>query len=360
MSTEALAFSCGSCDHAPFDSPDKLNKHTSSKHRQSSTFNYNGASYPLISAEGKYLCPKCSSSMASISGLRRHLARVCRRRSGHTSAALTIIEPRTLDDFEFTYENTWQIAICNRCHFVVDMAMVIEHLTTVHGLGVQSHDSVLRVLRTHRLRPHLAIIWDNIIEDQLDESDDEDQGPQLFNPPVFRPGSVSLRGIPVQDGFKCRVCAQNLRHVCVTTKEGMRTHYKRNHKGQVVEYQDVKVQAFYGRSRSVAQLRYVQVREREDQAIISALTDKRDLNLFGSKFQVYPLLETLDLSDLGPLLYSPQDTSFELLKHLCLKMFRVTREDTRAGFQPMLGKVMVGERDKYVATNSHLYILRHI
>ncbi|KAK9335215.1 hypothetical protein LIPSTDRAFT_226801 [Lipomyces starkeyi NRRL Y-11557] len=27
-------------------------------------------------------------------------------------------------------------------------------------------------------------------------------------------------------------------------------------------------------------------------------------------------------------------------------MFTVTREDTRAGFQPMLGKVMVGERDK--------------
>ncbi|KAK9327888.1 hypothetical protein V1520DRAFT_357459 [Lipomyces starkeyi] len=78
----------------------------------------------------------------------------------------------------------------------------------------------------------------------------------------------------------------------------------------------------------------------------SNITAKRDLNQFGVKFQVYPLLETLDLSDLGPLLYSPQDRSFELLKHLCLKMFTVTREDTRAGFRPMLGKVMVGERDK--------------
>ncbi|KAK9426880.1 hypothetical protein V1505DRAFT_396605 [Lipomyces doorenjongii] len=186
---------------------------------RAATFNYNGASYPLISDEGKYSCPKCSSSMASISGLRRHLARVRRRRSGHTSAAVqtdapeagpdalpeqeteatafTLEEPRTLDDFEFTYENTWQIAICNRCHFVVDMATVIEHLTTVHGLVVQSHDSVLRVLRMHRLRPHLAVIWDDTIEDQLDESDDEDQGAQLFNPPAFRPGSVALRGIPV-------------------------------------------------------------------------------------------------------------------------------------------------------------------
>ncbi|KAK9349981.1 hypothetical protein V1523DRAFT_421225 [Lipomyces doorenjongii] len=84
MSTEALAFSCGSCDHAPFDSPDKLNKHISGKHRQSSN--------------GKYSCPKCSSSMASISGLRRHLARVCRRRSWHTSAAVQTDAPEAGPD----------------------------------------------------------------------------------------------------------------------------------------------------------------------------------------------------------------------------------------------------------------------
>ncbi|KAK9481495.1 hypothetical protein V1527DRAFT_522585 [Lipomyces starkeyi] len=259
-------------------------------------------------------------------------------------------------DLGFTIEDTWQVAICDLCHFVVDRAKVIEHLTTVHGLVVQSHDSVLRVLRMLRLRPHLAIIWDDTIEGQLDESDDEDQGAQLFSPPAFRPGSAPLQGIAVKDGFKCRVCAQKLHHVCVTTQEGMRTHYKRNHKGQAVEYPEVKVQAFYGRSRSVSQLRYVQVKETEDQdettiaafgipedihsvpSHNSTLTDKRDLNLFGSKFQVYPLLETLDLSDLGPLLYSPQD---------------------RAGFQPMLGKVMVGERDKYAVTYSPLYILGH-
>ncbi|KAK9249925.1 hypothetical protein V1507DRAFT_446217 [Lipomyces tetrasporus] len=164
----------------------------------------------------------------------------------------------------------------------------------------------------------------------LYESDDEDQRAPLFNPPAFRPGSAPLRRIPVQDGFKCQLCAQKLHHVCVTTKESTRTHYKRNHKGQAVEYYEVKVQAFYGRSRSAAQLRYVQVKEREDQdeATIAAF----DLNLYGPKFQVYPLLETSDLSDLGPLLYSPQDRSFELLKHLCLKMFRVTRRDTRAVF----------------------------
>ncbi|KAK9492608.1 hypothetical protein V1508DRAFT_418432 [Lipomyces doorenjongii] len=93
----------------------------------------------------------------------------------------------------------------------------------------------------HRLRQHLAIIWDDTIEDQLHESNDEDQGAQFFNPPAFRLGSAPLRGFPVQDGFKCRVFAQKLHQICVTTKEGMKTHYKRNHKAQAVEYHEIKI-----------------------------------------------------------------------------------------------------------------------
>ncbi|KAK9481511.1 hypothetical protein V1527DRAFT_385203, partial [Lipomyces starkeyi] len=160
------------------------------------------------------------------------------------------VDPRTMADLGCTIEDTWQVAICDLCHFVVDMPMVIEHLTSVHGLEVPNANAVLLVLRMHRLRPHLAIIWDDAIEDQLDESDDESQGIQLFNPPAFRPGSAPLQGIPVQDGFKCQLCEQRLRQVCVTSKEGMRTHYKRHHKAQVVEYYSVQVQALYGRSKT--------------------------------------------------------------------------------------------------------------
>ncbi|KAK9258145.1 hypothetical protein V1519DRAFT_455458 [Lipomyces tetrasporus] len=61
-----FAFSCGHCAHAPFESPDKLNKHVSSKHRRASTFNYNGVSYPLITAGDKYSCPKCGAAMSGI------------------------------------------------------------------------------------------------------------------------------------------------------------------------------------------------------------------------------------------------------------------------------------------------------
>ncbi|KAK9311391.1 hypothetical protein V1524DRAFT_442621 [Lipomyces starkeyi] len=126
--------------------------------------------------------------------------------------------------------------------------MVIEHLTSVHGLEVPNANAVLLVLRMH-----------HAIEDQLDESDDESQGIQLFNPPAFRPGSAPLQGIPVQDGFKCQLCEQRLRQVCVISKEGMRTHYKRHHKAQAVEYYSVQVQALYGRSKTQSQLRFVQV-----------------------------------------------------------------------------------------------------
>ncbi|KAK9235009.1 hypothetical protein V1525DRAFT_411218 [Lipomyces kononenkoae] len=40
------------------------------------------------------------------------------------------------------------------------------------------------------------------------------------------------------DGFKCV-----LLHRCVQSKEAMRTHYKRHHANQVVEFQPVRVQA---------------------------------------------------------------------------------------------------------------------
>jgi hypothetical protein len=86
------------------------------------------------------------------------------------------LDPRTMADLGFTIEATWKVAICDLCHFVVDKAMVIEHITSVHGLEVANANAVLLVLRMHRLRPHLAIIWDDAIEDQLDESDDESQG----------------------------------------------------------------------------------------------------------------------------------------------------------------------------------------
>ncbi|KAK9334236.1 hypothetical protein V1521DRAFT_225288 [Lipomyces starkeyi] len=221
MFHEDITFCCSQCNHAQFNSKIQLSKHISDHHRCLTSIVVNGVSYTLAAREGsgKYLCPQCDREIASMSTLRRHMAQNCQGSAPaqvrqetrpavpdagpdaipeqETAKALnleglnlysissfcweldklTIIEPRTLDDIGFTYENTWQVAICNLCHFVVDKAMVIEHLASVHALEVPSANAVLLVLRMHRLRPHLAIIWDDAIEDQLDESDDECNAP---------------------------------------------------------------------------------------------------------------------------------------------------------------------------------------
>jgi hypothetical protein len=65
--------------------------------------------------------------------------------------------------------------------------------------------------------------------------------------------------------------------------------------------------------------------------------------------RLYATRYTVDLSELGGRLHKTEDDSFEILKRLCLRLLEASREDTRAGFQPMLGKVMVGESDKYAS-----------
>ncbi|KAK9489132.1 hypothetical protein V1508DRAFT_362467 [Lipomyces doorenjongii] len=243
-------------------------------------------------------------------------------------------ELRTMADLGFTTEDTWKVAICDHCHFIVDKSMIIDHIKGIHRLEIRNVNAVLLVLRMNHLRIHLPVIWDDNVDDQLDDSEEEDRGPSFFHPPAFRPGSAALQGIPVHDGFKCQLCEQRLHHACTITKKGMRTHYSRYHGGQSVEYHPAKFQAFYGRSKIASQLRYVEVMDIENQRQdsitpfgipenipsvpnhSSTITAKRDLNQFGVNFQVYPLLETLDLSDLGPLLYSPHDRSFELCSML--------------------------------------------
>ncbi|KAK9481668.1 hypothetical protein V1527DRAFT_502651 [Lipomyces starkeyi] len=149
------------------------------------------------------------------------------------------MEPPTLDDIGFTYEDTWKVSICNNCHFV--------HLRTVHRFDVPNANAVLLILRMRRLRPYLAIIWDDANEDQLDESDDEGRG--------HSSAGISTRAQTALNANS----EQRLRQICVTSKKGMPTHYRRHHKAQAVEYYSVQVQAKYGRSRTQSQALFVQV-----------------------------------------------------------------------------------------------------
>ncbi|KAK9427555.1 hypothetical protein V1505DRAFT_29455 [Lipomyces doorenjongii] len=121
------------CNHAQFNSKIQLSKHISDHHRSVTSIVVNGVSYPLAAREasGKYLCPKCDREIASMSTLRRHMAQnvnVLRARARAQvqqtrpaapeacadaipaqetmATALNLEEPRTLDDFGFTYEYT--------------------------------------------------------------------------------------------------------------------------------------------------------------------------------------------------------------------------------------------------------------
>ncbi|KAK9242220.1 hypothetical protein V1506DRAFT_509649 [Lipomyces tetrasporus] len=225
MNLAATEFVCPECDHVAFGSRTALSKHLSSNHRRVTSIDFDGQTYLLAQTEDgtKYLCPKCDTPIALLNSLKRHMGQFCRA-YGHervhaeagpsaaqaednapqeeetVTSTLNLEEPRTLDDIGLTYETTWQVAICKLCHFVIDKAM-----------------------------PHLAVIWNDTVENELDESDDEGQGPALFTKPAFRPGSKALAHIPVLPGYKCPLCDQKLTHICVATKgqgQGQGCHFK--------------------------------------------------------------------------------------------------------------------------------------
>ncbi|KAK9357332.1 hypothetical protein V1504DRAFT_494537 [Lipomyces starkeyi] len=345
MYSESTVFQCLECDHAPFDIKAKLNKHSSSKHRKAETSEFSGVAYPLtVTDDDMYACHTCMAKTASVRSLRRQMDRhryraYTERRIDDTETLVTcgdISEMRSREDLGFMIEATWKVAISTRCKFVVDKAVLIDRLKLKHGLDNPNEDAILQIARQYALRPHLAIIWDETTENQVDESDDEDHGSSPFNPTAFRPGSVAVRGIPAQDGFKCEVCETPS---YLRTKEGM-----------------LRVQAFYGRSNVQSQLRSVQVTETQS-------TDMAPLSAFGIPENIHSVpghnstvverktstSSALNFTgiDLGNFLHNSQDESFERLKKLSLRMPEASREETMAGFQPLLGKVMVGDSDKY-------------
>ncbi|KAK9349621.1 hypothetical protein V1523DRAFT_337712, partial [Lipomyces doorenjongii] len=174
-------------------------------------------------------------------------------------------------------------------------------------------------------------VWDERTERELDDSDDEHAGRTGYASIAFRPGAAAVEGVAVVDGYKCVLCENGLQHRCVQSKEAMRTHYRRQHPSQVVDFCSVRVQAFYGRSVANPQLRYVEVSENITDsttpetdditkfgipanvhsvpAAHSTVVDKREMNRFGRHFFAYQLLEWLDLAELETLLHNPKDPS---------------------------------------------------
>ncbi|KAK9426838.1 hypothetical protein V1505DRAFT_286873, partial [Lipomyces doorenjongii] len=275
MSSESTLFQCAQCSHPSFDTRAKLSKHVSSKHRTTDTFSFSGMAYPLIiTDDGKYACPTCMAGASTISNLRRHMDQNCSRTqeangahgiddgqhdedSGHGTmdtevsamhGTISVEDCASLGGIGFSFNPEWNVLTCNYCRHIVDKSMLKQHLTMVHKLTIQDEGAMWQTIRSHRIRAHLVVVWDERTERELDDSDDEHAGRTGYASIAFRPGAAAVEGVAVVDGYKCVLCENGLQHRCVQSKEAMRTHYRRQHPSQVVDFCSVRVQAFYGRS----------------------------------------------------------------------------------------------------------------
>ncbi|KAK9384493.1 hypothetical protein V1515DRAFT_611413 [Lipomyces mesembrius] len=87
-------FQCTACNHAPFNTKAKLNKHSSSKHRKAATFNSSGKSFPLLVTDNnKYVCPACKAEKSSVSGLRRHMGSQNCRTNQDVAGSIDLYQP---------------------------------------------------------------------------------------------------------------------------------------------------------------------------------------------------------------------------------------------------------------------------
>ncbi|KAK9241773.1 hypothetical protein V1506DRAFT_447754, partial [Lipomyces tetrasporus] len=158
------------------------------------------------------------------------------------------VDCSTLEGMGLVFNPEWNVLICIRCRHIVDQSMMINHLTKTHKLKVDDQKLAWRTMLSHKVRPHLLVVWDEWVEREMDYWDDEYTNANELTPEAFRPGSANIGGIAVSDGCKCLPCERALTHRCVQSKEALRTHYKRNHGNSEIEFCPVRVQAFYGRS----------------------------------------------------------------------------------------------------------------
>ncbi|KAK9489043.1 hypothetical protein V1508DRAFT_429293 [Lipomyces doorenjongii] len=317
-------FLCSQCSHSPFSNKRSLNKHVSDYHRVAPN-SRSSADYvnTAIGNYGGLLCKHCGAKISTLSNLTRHIKRSCKGihpqaqrdhtvdQSGSQSnggVGTNVMDCTSLDDIRMTYDPRWNILICQTYCYVVDKALVIDHLLTVHKLRGKDELQIGRTLALNKLRAHLVDKWDHTI----DVSEAEYNETNGFVDDVFTPGSPAI-GIPVQDGFKCSACESQLVHRCVQAKDALRTHYRPHHHTTELEFRAVRVQAIYGRSSRQHQLRYVEVIETaaDDDDIVDYVSlgipsdvhsappitcrtdDSRDIHMFGKNFFAYQLLENL-------------------------------------------------------------------
>ncbi|KAK9357132.1 hypothetical protein V1504DRAFT_479150 [Lipomyces starkeyi] len=382
---------CATCGES-FESKAALIKHRVNYHPKATTFKCGKKEYRVIAGEkqGTFRCPKCNSQLSGMNNLRRHVGRRCRQSDEFdVSNDLEIISEQSerldngpdreqgkaiitendclhLDGLGFQVDQKWRVAVCTRCQYIVDPQKIISHILQVHRLTIPDIDQARRTIDAANLRPHLTVRSHSDSNDEDDEDDDNDDDNDDDDKTGFFPGSRAVTGLPVHAGFKCMICLNTY----TVKASSMRSHIARHHPADKAAYTPVSVQVFYHRTTGQPQLSYVGVRQDEDEseAFCRAeplgipddldklvgdhgfAVENRDRNQFGDKFGAYYCIETVvDFEDLSPWLLKPTAAGFRELMKLSVAYLDNCLKDVKAGFQPILAKIMQDDRKYEVA-----------
>ncbi|KAK9490468.1 hypothetical protein V1508DRAFT_399857 [Lipomyces doorenjongii] len=95
----------------------------------------------------------------------------------------------SLGGIGFSFNPEWNVLTCNYCRHIVDKSMLKQHLTMVHKLTIQDEGAMWQTIRSHRIRAHLVVVWDERTERELD--DYEHAGRTGYQPPFHSAPSSS-------------------------------------------------------------------------------------------------------------------------------------------------------------------------
>ncbi|ODQ68754.1 hypothetical protein LIPSTDRAFT_31150 [Lipomyces starkeyi NRRL Y-11557] len=374
MSSRPPIISCVTCGEA-FQKQTALKKHRENKHPNGTTFKVREKEYDLIQGVhyGKFMCPICGCPVSGKNNLRRHVIK-CEEKyepdsdmestsehsqsdeGGSGEGRITENDCLSLDGLGFHVDHQWKVASCKNCRYIVDPGRIIQHVSKTHKLVIPDIEQARNTIQASGLRPHLAVLSRNSQDDFSSSDDDREARPHDFSTSGFLPGSTPVNHLPIYPGFKCMICLDT----CTLKQTSMRSHIFRYHRGfEGKHYAPTSVQAFYDRSALQQQLCYVEVSiadedkysaHRQQLSIPANIeqvrghdmtVERRDRNQFGDKFGAYHLIENvIDFEELKPWFLKPTMKDFQELRRLTVAYLQDCWTHVRAGFQPILAKIM--------------------
>ncbi|KAK9357798.1 hypothetical protein V1504DRAFT_436397 [Lipomyces starkeyi] len=349
MSSRPPIISCVTCGEV-FEKQTALKKHRENKHPNGTAFKIGEKEYDLIQGvqEGKFMCPICGCPVYSQSD-----------DDGSGEERITENDCLSLDGLGFHVDHQWKVASCKNCRYIVDPARIIQHVSKTHRLAIPDMEQARNTIHASGLRPHLAVLTRSSQDDYSSSDDDSEALPHDFSTSGFLPGSTPVKHLRIYQGFKCMICLDT----CTLKQSSMRSHIFRHHRGsEGKHYAPTSVQAFYDRSAGQQQLCYIEVSiAEEDKYFASSTTEKERQEPVWRQIGAYHLIENvIDFEELKPWFLKPTMKDFQELKRLTVVYLQDCWTHVRAGFQPILAKIMQFDENRYVLFVNACFMTKRI